>query len=208
MKRLTSILLLLICLITFSSEALAQSASQMASQIESATKSITSLQCDFTQTKTLKMLKDKLTSKGKMLYNGGKQLRWEYTSPYQYVFIINNQTVTMKSSKGTNNIDVKSSRTFQGITRLMMNSLTGKCISDSKEFKATLKVSGKEWLAILTPQQKDFKQMFSTITLHYDPQRKLIVQVDMTERSGDITQITLTNIKKNAIVPSSAFTLR
>ena len=59
-------------------------ARQMGEQISKAAQAIKTLQCTFRQTKTLRILKNKMVSKGKMFYTQPTQLRWEYTTPYQY----------------------------------------------------------------------------------------------------------------------------
>ena len=58
-------------------------------QIESAAVSMKTMQCDFVQTKYLRMLNDKMVSTGKMYYQQSDKLRWEYTSPYTYAFVLN-----------------------------------------------------------------------------------------------------------------------
>ena len=48
-------------------------------QIEAAASNMKSMQCDFVQTKYLRMLNDKMVSTGKMYYQQSDKLRWEYT---------------------------------------------------------------------------------------------------------------------------------
>ncbi len=52
-----------------------------------------SMSCTFVQTKNLSMLNDKMVSKGQMYYSQPNKLRWEYTSPYNYIFIFNETKV-------------------------------------------------------------------------------------------------------------------
>ena len=49
---------------------------QIIDQINSATSKLSSLQCDFVQTKTVKILNEKLVSKGRMWYQQPNRLRW------------------------------------------------------------------------------------------------------------------------------------
>lgn len=180
---------------------------EMVKTIAKASSSITSMDCDFTQTKRMSILGDQLKAKGRMYFNGGKQLRWEYTSPYTYVFIVNGTKVLMRDAKKSNVVDAAGSKLFTAITRIMMGSVTGQCLSSSSDFKVRMLDAGSEWRAVLTPQKKELSQLFSTITLHYDVAKKLVTQVDMVEKSGDSTTIVLTNIKKNAPVSSSLFSV-
>src|SRR5574344_598067 len=70
------------------------------------------LQCDFTQVKQLPMLNDKMVSKGKMYYKQSSLLRWEYISPYKYIFIMNGTNVYIKSAKKKSVIDTRSNKLF------------------------------------------------------------------------------------------------
>ena len=81
------------------SSALAQSEVQIRQQINQAASQMKSMQCDFVQTKHLKMLNDKMVARGKMYYRQGNQLRWEYVTPYAYTFILNNNKVLLKNSR-------------------------------------------------------------------------------------------------------------
>ena len=58
-------------------------------QIESTATNMKTMQCDFVQTKYLRMLNDKMVSNGKMYYQQSDKLCWEYTSPYSYSFVLN-----------------------------------------------------------------------------------------------------------------------
>ena len=49
--------------------------------------------------------------------------------------------------------------------------------------------------------------MFSVITLYFDPEAKMITQVEMEENSGDMTQILLKNVITNVGLDDSVFTI-
>lgn len=72
------------------------------------------------------MLKSSVSSRGKMYYSKPNRLRWEYTSPYRYQFVMNGQTVTMRNARGTSRADVAQSKVFKEITRIMMSSVRGR----------------------------------------------------------------------------------
>jgi outer membrane lipoprotein carrier protein len=180
----------------------------MIAQVCEAAGKITSLQCDFVQEKHLSLLKTSMTSKGKMYYKGGRLLRWEYTSPYTYTFVINGEKVMMKSQQKTNVVDVKSSKMFQQIARIMMNSVTGRCLSDNKDFAVTMFTDNGKWMASLKPQQKEMAQMFSAIRLYVDPTSQMVTSVELVEKSGDTTVITMKNIEKNKGINDSVFSVK
>ncbi len=178
---------------------------QMREKIAQAAQAVKSLQCDFVQTKQLRLLNDKMVSRGKMHYANGGKLRWEYTSPYTYLLIMNGDRVLLKNKDRQDVIDMQQNKLFREIGNIMMNSVVGKCLSDDRNFRTQLTTEGGEWVATLTPLRKEMKQMFQTITLHFDQRQGVVNRVVLKEKGGDETVIELTNIRKNETVPASVF---
>ena len=189
------------------SSALAQSEAQIRQQINQAASQMKSMQCDFVQTKHLKMLNDKMVARGKMYYRQGNQLRWEYVTPYAYTFILNNNKVLLKNSRRNDVIDVNQNKVFKEIARIMMNSVVGKCLADEKDFKTQITTVGQEWVATLQPLRKDMKQMFQQIILHFDRKQSVVAVVELLEKNGDRTVIELKDIRKNEPISSDLFTV-
>ena len=179
----------------------------MVTEISKTAASIRTLACNFTQVKTLSFLNDKMTSQGRMCYDASGKLRWEYTSPYTYTFILNGQQVHIQSAKNRQTIDIRQSRLFQGIAQVMMNSVTGRNLTSNKDFACTFFTQGDVWVADLVPQRKEMKQMFSTIRLRFDSKRRMVSQVEMNEKRGDVTVITLKDIKTNETINQNLFAL-
>lgn len=178
---------------------------EMVSTITRVASSIRTMQCDFVQTKQLSIMNDKLVSRGRMYYKQPNQLRWQYTSPYTYTFVINGNRIMMQSAAKRNVIDVKSSRLFKSITRIMMNSVTGKSLNSSSDFKVRMFADDDEWMAELTPVKKEMKQMFRTIKLFFNERRSIVTKVEMLEKSGDTTVINLNNVQTNKQINESYF---
>lgn len=207
MIRLRTIVFLL-AFVSIHIGAFSQTEAQIKALINKAAQQITSLQCDFTQTKTLKMLNDKMVSTGKMYYQQGGLLRWEYIKPYHYIFVINGTKVTIKNSKRSDVIDINQSKMFKEIARIMMNSVVGKCVNDSKDFKTSISTTSAEWVATLVPQKSEMRRLFQKIVIHFNRQRKMVAQVDMHEKKGDMTIITLKNVQLNKAINKDVFSVR
>ena len=192
---------------SFISSAYSQNMSeaQIRTKINQAASQLQTLQCDFVQTKHLKMLNDKLVSHGKMYYKKSDKLRWEYTTPYHYIFILNGSRVLLKNEKRNDIIDVNQNKVFKEIARLMMNSVVGKSLSDSRDFSSKISSSNSELIATLTPIRKDLKQMFKEITLYFSKSTSLVYKVILVEKNGDKTVIELKNAKKNEPVNTNVF---
>jgi outer membrane lipoprotein carrier protein len=183
----------------------AQTQQEIIEQINKASAQMQTLECDFVQTKHLQILDDKMVAKGRMYYQQADKLRWEYVSPYTYIFILNQNQVLLKNNDRTDVIDVERNRIFKEIARMMMNSIVGNCLSDEKTFKTQVEVAGNEWVATLVPLKKDMKQMWNKLVLHIQPDMKVVSKVEMHEPSGDYTVIDLKNIRTNSTVNQEVF---
>jgi len=204
---MSKILVSILMAMSFISSAYSQNMSeaQIRTKINHAASQLQTLQCDFVQTKHLKMLNDKLVSHGKMYYKKSDKLRWEYTTPYHYIFILNGSRVLLKNEKRNDIIDVNQNKVFKEIARLMMNSVVGKSLSDSRDFSSKISSSNSELIATLTPMRKDLKQMFKQISLYFSQSTSLVYKVILVEKNGDKTVIELKNAKKNEPVNTNVF---
>lgn len=174
-------------------------------QINTAVSRISTMQCDFEQTKHMKMLNNKLVSTGIMKYQQSDKLRWEYKNPYNYIFILNGSKVYLKKGSRNDVIDIKQNKVFKSIAQIMMNSVVGKCLTDTKEFDVSIVNANNEWVATLIPQKKELKQMYAKIILHFNKSNSIIQTVEMCEKNGDKTIIELKNVQLNKSIDSSAF---
>lgn len=207
MKRLL-IFMLSLCLVSASAVAQRINEAAVKSQINAAAAKLRTMQCDFVQTKHMRMLNDKMVSRGRMYYVQPNKLRWEYTSPYTYTFVLNNSQVMMSRGKKNQVIDVNQSKVFKEITRIMMNSVVGKCLNDGKDFKTTIAGTSTEWIATLVPLKKNMKQMFQTIKIHFNKRRSMVSVVELLEKNGDRTVIELRNVRSNQSINGNLFTIR
>lgn len=208
MKKILIILLTTLCFQGRVAAQQAVSGEQARQEISRVAAALTTMTCDFVQTKHLKMLRDEMVSKGKMYYQQPGKLRWEYTTPYTYVFILNDTKVVLKNDTRNDVIDVNQNKMFREIVRLMMNTVVGNCLTDEKDFKVSVAVSSSEYVATLTPVRRDLKQMFTTIVLHFNRQSKMVSQVELLEKNGDRTVIELKNVQTHAAIPQEMFAIR
>lgn len=160
-----------------------------AAQVNTAPKT---LQADFRQTKTMKMLGDKLVSQGKMYYSASDKLRWEYTSPYTYTFIMNGQKVLLKKGGRKDVVDTSKNKMFREIGKVMMNSL--------------VVTSTKQQMDL--PQTKQMKSLYKRIVIYFNQKTHLVERVVMYEKNGDQTDIELKNVTTNKNIAAGMFTVQ
>jgi Outer membrane lipoprotein-sorting protein len=194
MKRLIVILFVIFSINGFSQDLIPVSQvekNEIVQTINKVAKKIITLKCDFEQVKHLSMLDDNMVSKGEMYYQQPNLLKWEYKTPYTYVFILNDTKVLLKSSVRDDIIDVRSSKIFGEISKIMVNSITGKGLLDDKNFNGTFFKNEEFWVVKLVPKRKEIKQMFNCIHLYFSKKHSVVTKVIMEEKTGDETTINL-----------------
>ena len=171
---------------------------KMLETVGKATASVKSIQCDFTQVRQSAMLKEKMTSKGKMSFSG-KNLKWEYTEPNKFALVVKEengqQQVYIQQDGKTRKADGQSGQLFKGIAQIVMGSVTGTALSDNGDFTVEMFTQGDQWVAKLTPKQAKLKKMFTSIHLYFNEKHNAVTKVEMKEANGDTTTITFTNVK-------------
>lgn len=177
-------------------------AAEAIQKIDASCAGIKSLRADFKQVKDIAILNEKMVSTGKMWFADG-MLRWEYVSPYTYLFILNKEKVLLQSSQTSSKMDVNSNRLFKSIARIIMNSITGQGLSGSGDFKVKMFLDGGCYVAELEPLKKEMKQMFKTVRLHFDKDLK-VSEVDLVDNSGE-TVISILNAEYNKTVDAKVF---
>ena len=205
-KMIKQILFILfIILLPFGVFAQTSEEQKIVNKINKFNSEISSIECDFVQTKHLQILNDKMVSYGKMYYQQPDKLRWEYILPYSYVFSINNNTVLLKKGEHLDIIDVNKNKMFKEIVRIMMSSIVGNCLNDLYTFDLHIEETEKEWNITLLPKKKEMKKMWEKLILHFDLKNKYVSQVEMYENTGDYTIIELKNVKINKSISTDIF---
>jgi len=178
----------------------------MLDKITDSSAKLESLICDFEQVKVLSILEEKMVSTGKMYYRNDNRLRWEYFSPYIYTFILNDKTIVTQAENSKKNvIDIKSSRIFQEIVKIMMHGINGNGLKDIKNFSTSYFWSENQWRVHLIPTQKDMKKMFSTIKLTFNVKNYTVDKVEMIDENGDTTTILLSGKQFNKKIGDEKF---
>lgn len=186
----------------------AEQQKQFIEKIDKAAQTMTSMQCDFSQTKSMKLLSKEMQSKGIMYFKQPDKLRWQYTSPYDYTFIMNGDKVTMKSAKSTQNINVQGNKMFRQITKIILNSITGGGLKSAADFQVEIYKTDNSYFAKLYPKKKELKQIYSVIEIYFNQSLTMVNGVKMMEKTGDVTSVKLQNVKYNQSINESTFAVR
>lgn len=172
-----------------------------------ASQKIESIESNFSQVKNLAMLKDKINSKGKFYYKKGNKVRIEYTAPYTYLMVLNNNNMTIRDGQKTSNYNTKSNKIMQSVNNIMLDCMRGS-VYGNKEFSVEAFESGKEYLLKMKPTTAVMKKMFANIEVFLDKKDFHVLRLNMIENGGDNSLMSFTNSVLNKNIPDALFSIQ
>jgi len=206
MKKIFVIIIFLPVFLIAQKTATAEQQNAVIEKITAASKNMQTLVCNFTQTREMTILNEKIVSSGKMYYRNDNRLRWEYSDPFN-ALIINGKQMGMLTAKGKTAVSGGMAYLFKGISEVMMNGISGKNLTDKKRFDIQIYILENTCNVILTPKQAQMKKAFSQIIITFGTKDYLAQKVEMKEPSGNITTIQLTEKQINTKIPDDLFAL-
>ena len=167
---------------------------------------IQTIKSNFVQEKTLAMLSEKMNSEGKFYFKRSNNVRIEYEKPIQYLLVMNSEKIFMKDGENQSTVNVKSSRLFQQVNRIMIDCVQGSILT-SKDFTVRVFENEKSWLMEMTPVAQDLKGFFSDIVIFVDRKDYSVSSIEMHEASGDETKIRFTQKELNVEIADEMFAI-
>jgi outer membrane lipoprotein-sorting protein len=165
---------------------------------------INSIKSDFIQEKHLEFLNDTIITKGKFWFQKENLLRWEYTSPFKYIIVINNGKFIVKDEDKVSEFDINSNKAFQQVNNLIISSVKGSLMEEDM-FEITAFKNKTTYLLALVPKDINMKNVLNKIELYFDAETLDVIKVKMIENEQDYTIISFINKKYNETIPSNTF---
>ena len=172
-----------------------------------ATQTTQTISSDFSQVKHMKMMDDKVSSKGKFYFKKADRIRIEYTSPFQYLLVMNGGQIMVKDEHKANKINTRNSKTMQSVNKVMMDCMRG-TVFNNKDFTVKSYSGGAQYLMELTPVNAAMKGLFARINVFINKSDFSVVKLVMTENGGDYTDMNFTNKKVNTTLSDALFSVR
>ena len=185
--------------------ATAEQKKEIVNKITQNSVNVNTMLCGFTQVKELSFLDEKVTSEGKMFYKKTNKIRWEYTVPVQYAFSTDGKTMSGTAGGKTTTVPANQRKFFDGICRVMISGITGTGLVDSSDFDTDFFVGSADYMVVLNPKKKEVTDLYSSILLYVSKTNNRVYSIELVEKTGDKTTITLNNIQVNATINDAIF---
>jgi len=169
---------------------------------------INTLICPFTQTKKMMVLKENVITKGMMYFEKPNKFRWEYTGDNPFVFVQNGDKYFTKINDKVTEIKDNSARLFQEISKLVISSINGDILENTKKFKTEFLENSNIVVVNLIPTSKTMQNFISKIQLHFSKTTFLVTKIEIYEGGEDMTTIQFENVKVNEIFGKRLFELK
>jgi len=176
-------------------------------RINEAAKTTISVEAQFTQTKELSVIREKIISKGNFYFKKEKLLRWEYTDPFPYLIIFNNDKIYVKDEDKENHISLQSNKVFREVNNILIGAVEGTLLSDSKNFECAITDLHDQYQASMIPLSPRIKETLSEVILFFNKSDYTVDKLVMREASGDYTRIDFSGKKINQNVPDAKFVI-
>ena len=161
----------------------------------------------FRQEKNLSMLSEKIISDGIFYFKKNNKVRMEYTQPYKYLLIINNDKILIQDQQKKKVYSAGDNKLFKVINNVILDCVQGRAL-ENKDFKSVVYESDKNYCLDLAPQAKEMKKLFSTIRIFIGKGDFSIDQLEMKESMGDNTVITFVNKQLNTTIRDEVFDVK
>jgi len=171
-------------------------------------KTLSTIESDFTQKKYLEILEETIISKGYFCFKKENRIRWEYLTPYKYLIIINNHKIQIRDDKKTNTFDSNSNKLFQSMNDMMSSCLKGDLTTLAKQYHIQYLENGTHYVVQMEPKTKQMKEYLKQMQLFFDKTDYSVAKIKMVEPSSDYTEISLINKKVNTPIADEKFVLR
>ena len=163
-----------------------------------------SIKGDLRQEKAFAFLTEKLVSTGVFIYQKENKLRWEFSSPIEYIILINENSMRLKEEgeekkyKGMNQI-------LRQVKEIILGCIDGS-IMGSSNYNTSFSTDGANIRIQLQPKAKNLKEFIKQIDVEFAKSGAVLKKVTLTDPSEDRTEMTFSNVVVNQKVDESLFT--
>lgn len=161
-----------------------------------AVENITGIEAEFTQTRQLKDLDMSVSFRGFMRCEPGKRLKWAVREPVAAVTLIEADKLTHFDLQSRTTAVVDAGKI--PLLKLMNRNLNGWMTGDEKILAENFTVSSPDARTLqLTPHDPVSRAMMSAVQITFGEHAREVKQIRITEKSGEITEISFSAVKFN-----------
>ncbi len=140
-------------------------ADQISQQIDKIATDIETINSAFIQEKNITFLYETIISKGILRFENPDKLRLEYTSPFEYLLIMNEGQLLINTGDSKTEYDLKSNKMFNQVNDLIISSVQGEIVTNPN-YKTSFFENADTLLVKLFPKQDELSKYIKNIDLY------------------------------------------
>jgi outer membrane lipoprotein-sorting protein len=177
----------------------APSVDSILSSLAASAKNVTSLSGEFTQKNRIKLFKQELRSKGRLVFKPPRYIRWEYLDPDPSVLELDGNKATLSAPGAPPKVfDLEHDATMRTIfDQLLMWLSPGALDRARADYDLSATGTAEQPTLILVPKATSpIAKAFQKIELRLDGKTWLIRGILLTEKNGDEKDITFPKLDR------------
>lgn len=206
-KKILGLLLIFLCINGFADSSEGKLESEFELKFEEYSKLIKTIQCDFTQEKTMRVLEKPVLMKGSFYYDSCGDICLNYKIPSGNKIIFCGENFLMSNSGNKTVAALSSNPMLSQLSEMLTACMTGNISMFRVGWKINYAENNDEYIITLTPTNKKVARMVSNIVLHFVKTDMTLSQMKMTERDENISAYKFFNKVLNKELKPKVFTL-
>ncbi|WP_071147626.1 LolA family protein [Bacteroides ihuae] len=171
------------------------------------TQTLQSIESDFSQTKYLDVLDEKVKSKGKFYYKKSNKIRMEYTSPINYLIVINGGKLKVVSDGKKNIMNVNSNKMMSEVQNMLTACTVGDLSKMSANYRLEYFEDAKSYLVKIKPISKTIQAYIASIQIYLDKKDMSVYKMILSETATNYTEYEFYNKKFNSLKNEAMFAI-
>lgn len=166
---------------------------------------LTSLECNFTQSKYSDIFTEPDISEGYFCYKKPELVRWEYLKPDKYVVLISNNQVSILEKNVVKNLNLSAHKGLFSMVNQLGKVIQGDVFNYKNEFQFSYFENATTYKVVLIPRIKALKKYFVQLVLLFDKKQFSVSEITMIEKQNDYTKISFHARKINEPIKDELF---
>nr|WP_320057043.1 outer membrane lipoprotein carrier protein LolA [uncultured Bacteroides sp.] len=171
------------------------------------TQTLQSIESDFSQTKYLDVLDEKVKSQGKFYYKKSNKIRMEYTSPINYLIVINGSKLKIVSDGKKNIMNVNSNKMMNEVQNMLTACTVGDLSKMSANYRLEYFEDAKSYLVKIKPISKTLQAYITSIQIYLDKKDMSVYKMILSETATNYTEYEFYNKKFNSLKNEAIFAI-
>ncbi len=188
--------------------AFASDGQEILEKIEKNNASMTTIQADFVQTRTLPATGKQIHYEGKLLFSSPDRMSMVYTVPETDIFLINGSSLYMVRDGKKGLYDTNKNPLMWSLSNTLCSCVTGKVEALAEENDADIQATeiAGGYRVTLTARTKGTKG-YSEIVIEYDTKTTVITLLKLTEFSGVSNLYEMSSIQRNTLINNEVYNI-